>query len=178
MTPYMDLYYSFSGIFAAICQTCAPLPFGTPDKNLALVPGATAIYTWAMRPAAFGQKRTLNKIGFIDVDTANVRPMISLVVQIERVVDDHFPGWVGCVLTDADGVRHEFVEKAPVIRTGERMSGSHYTRPGHISCVIEEEWVNELGRSLVRVNTGKPWSIASVAGENKFTVFKEQIFPG
>lgn len=104
--------------------------------------------------------------------------MISLVVQIERVVDDHFPVWVGCVLTDADGVRHEFVEKAPVIITGERISGSHYPRPGHISCVIEEEWVNELGRSLVRVNTEKPWSIESVAGETKFTVFKEQIFQG
>jgi len=104
--------------------------------------------------------------------------MISLVVQIERVVDDHFPVWVGCVLTDADGVRHEFVEKEPVISTGERMSGSHYPHPGHIGCVIEEEWVDELGRSLVRVSTEKPWSIESVAGKTKFTVFKEQIFPG
>lgn len=104
--------------------------------------------------------------------------MISLVVQIERVVDDHFPVWVGCVLTDADGVRHEFVEKEPVIRTGERMSRSHYPHPGHIGCVIEEEWIDELGRSLVRVSTEKPWSIESVAGETKFTVFKEQIFPG
>ena len=104
--------------------------------------------------------------------------MISLVMQIERVVDDHFPVWLGCVLTDADGVRHEFVEKEPVIRTGERMSGSHYPHPGHIGCVIEDEWVDELGRSLVRVSTEKPWSIESVAGETKFTVFKEQIVSG
>lgn len=50
--------------------------------------------------------------------------------------------------------------------------------PGHIGCVIEEEWIDELGRSLVRVSIEKPWSIESVAGETKFTVFKEQIFPG
>ncbi|WP_070249849.1 hypothetical protein [Duganella phyllosphaerae] len=104
--------------------------------------------------------------------------MISLEVQIERVVDDHFPMWVGCVLTDAGGVRDEFVEKEPVIRTGEQMSGSHYHHLGHIRCVVEEEWVDELGRSLVRVSTEKPWSIESVAGETKFTVFKEQIFSG
>lgn len=55
--------------------------------------------------------------------------MISLVVQIERVVDDQFPGWVGCLLTDADGVRHEFVEKGPVVSTGELMSGSLYPPP-------------------------------------------------
>lgn len=58
------------------------------------------------------------------------------------------------------------------------MSGSHYPHLGHIRCVIEEEWVDELGRSLVRVSTEKPWSIESVAGETKFTVFKEQIFSG
>lgn len=104
--------------------------------------------------------------------------MISLVVQIERVVDDHFPVWVGCVLTDSDGVRHEFVEKEAVIGIGERMSGSHYHDPGYIACVIEEEWADELGRSLLRVSTEKPWSIESVAGETKFTVFKEQIFSG
>ena len=104
--------------------------------------------------------------------------MISLIVQIERVVDDHFPVWVGCVLIDADGVRHEFVEKEPVISTGERMSAGHSPNLGHIGCVIEEEWVDDLGRSLVRASTEKPWFIESVAGKTEFTVFKEQIFPG
>lgn len=103
---------------------------------------------------------------------------MSLLVQIERVVDDHFPIWVACVLTDADGVRHEFVEKGPVVSTGELMSESHYPHLGHIGCVIEEEWVDKLGRSLVRVSTEKPWSIESVAGETRFTVLKERIFTG
>ena len=102
--------------------------------------------------------------------------MISLVVQIERFVDGHFPGFVGCALVDADGVRHEFVEKGPVVSTSDLRSESLYPQAGHIGCTIEEEWVDDLGRSLVRVSTEKPWSIESVAGATRFTVFEEQIF--
>ena len=104
--------------------------------------------------------------------------MISLLVQIERFVNENFPGFVGCVLIDADGVRHEFIEKAPVVSTSPLRSKSLYPQPGYIGCIIEEEFVDELGRRLVRVSTEKPWSIESVAGMTKFTVFKDQIFLG
>lgn len=56
--------------------------------------------------------------------------MISLVVQIERFVDEHFPGFVGCVLTDANGVRHEFIEKRPVVSTSDLRSESVYPHLG------------------------------------------------
>lgn len=104
--------------------------------------------------------------------------MISLLVQTERFVDEHFPEFVGCVLIDAEGVRHEFVEKAPVVSTSDVRSESLYPQPGYIGCIIEEEFVDELGRSLVRVSTEKPWSIESVAGATRFTVFEYQIFRG
>jgi hypothetical protein len=103
--------------------------------------------------------------------------MANLVVQIERFVDEHFPGFVECVLIDADGVRHEFVEKVPVVSKVGPMSDSHYPSPGYIGCIIEEEWVDELGRGLVRVSTIKPWSIESVTGATAFTVFNKQVFP-
>jgi hypothetical protein len=105
-----------------------------------------------------------------------IRPMMSLVVQVERFVDDYFPGFVGCALTDADGVRHEFIEKVPVVSTSDLMSSSLYPQAGHIACIIEEEWMDELGRRLVRVTTEKPWSVESVAGKTRFTVLEEQIF--
>jgi hypothetical protein len=101
--------------------------------------------------------------------------MINLVVQIERFVDEHFPGFVGCVLTDADGVRHEFIEKGPVVSTNDLRSESIYPQSGCIGCVIEDKWVDDLGRSLVRVNTKKPWSIESLEGATTFTVFEKQI---
>jgi hypothetical protein len=103
--------------------------------------------------------------------------MISLAVQIESFVDEHFPGFVRCVLTDADGVRHEFLEKAPVVSTSNLSSESVFPQPGYIGCVIEDEWLDEFGRRLVRVNTEKPWSIESVGGAKTFTVLKERIFP-
>lgn len=104
--------------------------------------------------------------------------MISLVVQVKRFVDDHFPGFVGCVLTDAEGIRHEFVEKVPIVSTSDFRSSSLYPQAGHIACIIEEEWIDELGRRLVRVNTEKPWSVESVAGKTTFTVLEEQILAG
>lgn len=104
--------------------------------------------------------------------------MISLVVQIERFVDEHFPGIVECALVDAYGIRHEFFEKVPVVTTSDLRSESLYPQPGYIDCAIEEVLVYDLGRSLVRVSTETAWSIESVAGETKFMVLKEQIFPG
>jgi hypothetical protein len=104
--------------------------------------------------------------------------MFSLVIQVERFVDEHFPGFVGCALTDADGVRHEFVEKVPVVSTRDLRSSSLYPQAGHLDCIIEEEWMDELGRSLVRVNTEKPWAVESVAGKTRFKVLKEQISAG
>lgn len=103
--------------------------------------------------------------------------MVNLLVQIGRFVDEHFPGLVECVLFDADGVRHEFIEKGSVVSRNDLMSDSLYPQPGYIGCIIEQEWVDELGRRLVRVSTMKPWSIESLAGTTEFTVFKEQIFP-
>lgn len=101
--------------------------------------------------------------------------MTSLVIQVEHFVDDHFPGFVGCALTDADGVRHEFVEKVPVVSTSDLRSSSLYPQAGQIACILEEEWTDELGRSLVRVSTEKPWGIESVTGKSRFKVLKEQI---
>lgn len=104
--------------------------------------------------------------------------MICLAVQIERLVDEHFPGFVGCVLIDADGLRHEFVEKVPVVSTIDLRPDSVYPQPGHIGCVIEEKWVDELGQCRVRVSTKLPWSVESVAGATTFTVFEKQISHG
>ena len=43
----------------------------------------------------------------------------GLSVQIERYIDDHFPGWVACVLTDANGKRHEFSVRTAATRIPE-----------------------------------------------------------
>ncbi len=36
-------------------------------------------------------------------------------VIVECIVDDAFPGWAECWLIDANGLRHTFKEKLPVV---------------------------------------------------------------
>jgi hypothetical protein len=101
--------------------------------------------------------------------------MDALLVTIERFVDDCQPGFVECVLADAEGCEHRFLEKGPVVSTANLWSDSVYPQPGYIACTVQDEWVDEQGRKLVRVCTEKPWCIESTAGRTRFTVLYEQI---
>ena len=101
--------------------------------------------------------------------------MDALPVTIERFVDDNFPGWVECSLVDSDGCMHQFIEKAPVLSAEHLVPDSAFPRLGHIACLVKDEWIDELGRQLVRVGTVEPWGVESTAGEVSFTVLRDQI---
>jgi hypothetical protein len=101
--------------------------------------------------------------------------MNRLAIQIERFVDEHFPGFVECAFIDSEGTRHEFVEKVPVVSGANLNAESEYPQPGHIDCTIAGRWLDEQGRRVVRVNTEKPWSVESVTGMTIFAVYEEQI---
>ena len=87
--------------------------------------------------------------------------MPILVVKITRFVEEHQPNIVECVLTDAQGESHLFIEKSAIVSTKELWATSTYPRPGSIACEVEEEWKDEAGRPLLRVNTARPWSVES-----------------
>jgi hypothetical protein len=101
--------------------------------------------------------------------------MDALSVTIERFVDDHFPGWVECSLIDADDCMHQFIEKAPVVSTTNLLPDSAFPQPGYIACLAQDEWIDERGRQLVRVDTTKPWGVESTVREASFTVLRDQI---
>ena len=101
--------------------------------------------------------------------------MAALPMTIERFIDKEFPGVVECVLIDSDDCAHRFVEKAPVVSTVDLSFDSIFPQPGYIACLIQDEWTDERGRQLVRVNTLTPWGIESTAGETTFTVLREQV---
>lgn len=98
-----------------------------------------------------------------------------LAVQIERFVDDHFPGFVECRLTDAFGRLHLFIEKIPVVTTENLWSDSAYPCVGTIECEVESSLIDEQGRELSWVNTGHPWSIESTEGISSFLVLSSQV---
>lgn len=101
--------------------------------------------------------------------------MPSLIVQIVRFVDDHQPGWVGCAFLDANGRRHCFEEKAPVVAGDYLDAESKYPQPGVVDCEVLQIWTDEQGRRRVRISTEHPWDIESSEGLNEFVVFAEQL---
>jgi hypothetical protein len=101
--------------------------------------------------------------------------MPAVSVSIARFIDDHQPGFVECILTDAFGKEHLIVEKVPVVSEEDLWSSSAYPRPGVVACELEEAWKATDGRSLVRVNTGRPWAIESTDGATIFVVLASQV---
>jgi hypothetical protein len=101
--------------------------------------------------------------------------MTSVSVEVTRFVDDHFPGFVECTLTDAHGQVHTFVEKAPVVSTESLVANSKYPCAGVIACTVEADFTDPLGRKLARINTEHPWNIESSSGETKFVVASTQL---
>ena len=101
--------------------------------------------------------------------------MPAVTIQISRFVDEHYPGFVECILLDAQGESHLFVEKVPVVSRDEHCSTSSYPQPGVIACEVEEQWTDAAGRLLARVNTERPWGMESTAGTTIFTVLSAQV---
>jgi hypothetical protein len=99
----------------------------------------------------------------------------SLEVQVERFVDEAFPGFVECSLLDAEGVTHLFIEKVPVVTTENLQEDDVYPRPGHFACSVEHELRDSSGRLLLRVNTMHPWGIESLEGKSRFLVHASQV---
>ena len=101
--------------------------------------------------------------------------MPSLLVQIDRFVDEHQPGFVECSLVDASGKKHTFIEKSPIVSTEHLFFASEYPKPGLIACQVEQEFLGATGENLVQVNTNLPWHVESVVGETQFVVLKNQV---
>ena len=102
--------------------------------------------------------------------------MPAVTIQIERFVDDSFPGFVACNLIDAYGNKHLFLEKAPIV-SKELLPDGRYPRPGCVACIVEHQWRDATGRQLARVNTAQPWGIESTSGQSLFDVLLTQILP-
>jgi hypothetical protein len=102
--------------------------------------------------------------------------MPEVVVEIVRYVSDEpQPGLVECVLVDALGNQHSFVEKSPVVSCENLLAVSIYPRSCIIACLIEEEWIDESARNLVRIDTSRPWGVESIDGATVFVVLSSQL---
>ena len=101
--------------------------------------------------------------------------MPSVSVEILRLIDTHQPGWVECLLVDAHGTRHLFVEKIPYVTEQDLWLESTYPADGSIDCEVLEAWKDKDGRSLIRVDTSRPWGVESKSGVTEFIVTSGQV---
>jgi len=96
--------------------------------------------------------------------------MVECKVNIVEAFDlDQFPGWCKAILTDANGVRHAFVDKLPVFGLEESE-----VRSLPVEKVIAVEVVRDLG-DFVEIDTSVPHGLANEDGNSRFVFTKECI---
>ncbi len=59
----------------------------------------------------------------------------ELIVQIVRLVDERFPGWVASEFVDANAIRHTITDKVPIF-TEVLDESSQYPQAGSVSCEV------------------------------------------
>jgi hypothetical protein len=99
----------------------------------------------------------------------------ALHIWVVRWVDDWYPGWVECLLTDAFGHAWYFVEKVPIVSEENLDANSSYPRAGIIACREIERRMDNVGRELLVVDTTDPWGVEATSGETEFVVRPDQV---
>jgi hypothetical protein len=99
----------------------------------------------------------------------------ELTVRIVRFVDDSFPGWVECTLTDAEGREWTFHDKVPMFTCEQLSAASSYPQPGVVGCQIVQRSRDAAGREIVTVDTRLPWDCRATDGTYQFDVLAEQV---
>ena len=88
--------------------------------------------------------------------------MYGIKVRIRCIIDETFPRFAECTLTDYDGMTHFFRDRLPVFSTD---SDPMIPGEGVIRCsVIREE------RNYAEVDTALPDNVESIMGKNKFRI--------
>jgi hypothetical protein len=101
--------------------------------------------------------------------------MYNLVVEIVRVTDNRFPGWVACEFVDADGRRHTVVDKVPIFGLDSLDARSKYSQPGIARCEVLDRWRDERARELARISLARPDDLESTDGLSEFVVTCAQL---
>ena len=98
-----------------------------------------------------------------------------LPVDIVGFVDESFPGFVRCPFADANGDRHMFIEKIPVVTTADLWSDSIYPQQGTVPCEKVESLEGNADRHLARITIGVGDSMDSPGYSDQFIVQESQL---
>lgn len=101
--------------------------------------------------------------------------MLGVRAKISRHVDDAFPGWVECVLVDAFGHKHVFVEKIPAVLADPAVLAMGLPQPVVLACLEIGRSKQKDGSELVHIDTYTLFGFESKAGIAQFDVLSEQL---
>jgi hypothetical protein len=101
--------------------------------------------------------------------------MQCLRVEIVAFVDESFPGFVRCAFTDAEGTRHTFIEKVPVVTTEELWSDSTYPQSGAVACERVEMTQDTSGRPTAKITIDACDSLDSHRYDATYMVLQSQL---
>lgn len=96
-------------------------------------------------------------------------------VDIVGFVDESFPGFVRCAFADANGKRHTFIEKIPVVTTEDLWSDSVYPQQGTVPCERVESLEGGTDHRLARVTIGVGDSMDAPGYSEQFIVRESQL---
>ena len=80
--------------------------------------------------------------------------MQCLCVEFVSFVNESFPGFVQCAFVDAEGNRHTFIEKVPLVTLENLWKDSAYPQTRTVPCESVERSQDNFGRRLARVTIG------------------------
>jgi hypothetical protein len=101
--------------------------------------------------------------------------MPELIVDIVRFIDEAQPGIAECVMTDASGAAHIFIDKVPIFTAANLTEYSSYPQRGTIACRVLRRRHEHDGREIVTVDTSDPWHVESTEGQTQFDVPASQL---
>lgn len=102
--------------------------------------------------------------------------MPTLRLKIEKVVDYEWPWILKCTFFDAEGNQHIIEDKEVVLFDNfEPVLETDLPIYDETSCEILEEWKDETGRHLARINLAKPHSVETTEGKTIFDVLKSEL---
>lgn len=99
-------------------------------------------------------------------------------VQIVRFAHDGQPPAVACEFIDADGKCHTIVDKVWMFFDEILDSTSEYPQVGEVRCTVLDQWRDEQGRDLVRIDTEVPDNIWSIEELSEFVVLLNEVSTG
>lgn len=102
--------------------------------------------------------------------------MHGIKIQVLRVTDHSFPGWVECLLVDAQREKHFFIVKIPYLASDDEITPkSDFPKDGVIRCELAGEYIDDKGRKIVTASTENPDGVESLDEISEFHLLPYQL---